>query len=154
VTTPKDANGCPLCPTCTPGGSGSCTADSDCTHGFCYNGGCQSYSGVGGPCNGFILPPRRCEPGLYCKMSNIPDVGGTCQKSGGCPVCPHLACPLDQQVTASAEAAPAALSVSASLYCPPCPTCCVGHNCLPPCCPPVLQETFAPVNCRDCGFRG
>lgn len=84
LQTPTGPDGCPLCPKCVaPGGGGTCSVDSDCTNGFCWNGGCQSYSGVGGPCNGFILPPRRCAAGLYCNMSPIPDVGGTCQTTQG-----------------------------------------------------------------------
>jgi len=124
LETTKDANGCPGCPHCVIPG---CT-DTSCTDGFCYNKQCVPYSGVGGPCGGFIIPPKRCRPGLQCHMGKIPDAGGTCVAKPTCRVCPLLACPIAQQVTASASVDTTA--ASAAIFCPPCPRCCFGGNCL------------------------
>jgi len=36
-------------------------------------------SGVGGPCGGFIFPPRMCKEGLVCHRATLnPDIGGKC----------------------------------------------------------------------------
>jgi len=147
VTTPT-INGCPGCPTCTNPNPGGCTTDSGCTNGFCWQGRCVPFSGVGEGCDGFILPPKRCAPGLTCKLVGIPDVGGTCVKPTTCGPCPEIFCPLDQQVTADADTSSTDVSATADLSlvrCPRCPTCL-------PCCPPV-QRVGQP-RCRDCGFVG
>jgi len=120
------SNGCPGCPRCVP--PPPCTSDASCPNGFCWSGRCVPWSGVGEGCQGFIIPPKRCRPGLICKItSHIPDVGGTCvqpkppspQPCGLCPV--SLACPLAQQVDDTARV------VS---HCPPCKICsCPGGKC-------------------------
>jgi hypothetical protein len=38
----------------------------------------------GGPCGGNIANPPQCADGLVCVYDSVPDVGGTCQPSGGC----------------------------------------------------------------------
>lgn len=35
-------------------------------------------SGIGGPCDGFVMAPRTCAPGLVCQLPGVPDVGGIC----------------------------------------------------------------------------
>jgi hypothetical protein len=40
---------------------------------------CLVLSGQGEGCGGNTTRPRQCEPGLTCKLSGIPDTGGTCE---------------------------------------------------------------------------
>jgi len=129
----KMPNGCPGCPKCV---APNCTADN-CPNGYCWQTRCVPYSGPGEGCNGFILPPRRCRPGLVCNMSKIPDVGGTCIVP--CATCPALTCPLEQQVP----------DVNNTLsHCPPCHRCpCPAGECLP-CCP--VAKTANQLPCRNC----
>jgi len=132
----KLPNGCPGCSHCV---APVCSATT-CTDGFCWEGRCVKYSGVGEGCNGFILPPRRCRPGLECNMSHIPDAGGVCiVPHPHCTPCPvGLACPLNEQVDD-------AVSIP---NCPPCKRCpCPAGECLP-CCP--LAKTGIQRPCRPC----
>ncbi|KAJ3324902.1 hypothetical protein HDV06_005490 [Boothiomyces sp. JEL0866] len=40
-------------------------------------------AGLGKHCGGFMGDNPKCGPGLYCKLVNIPDVGGVCQLAPG-----------------------------------------------------------------------
>jgi hypothetical protein len=45
----------------------------------CVAGACISQEGE--HCGGFVVSPCTCATGLVCKLSNIPDIGGTCVKA-------------------------------------------------------------------------
>jgi hypothetical protein len=107
------------------------------------------YVGIDGACDGATSVPRRCEPGLQCKITS--SVGGTCvQLRPVCPPCPKLLCPIEQQVSAEANIAAETnvLAHNATELRPRCPSCpCCPGGCLP-CCSTEGQK--GQTACRSC----
>jgi hypothetical protein len=52
--------------------------------------------GVGQACGGFVVPPKECNPGLFCQKKAgqcfIADIGGTCARVPR--LCPHIVRPV------------------------------------------------------------